>query len=53
MRLWSKNNDVYISEYVAPDDFECVLEIPTKIDIRNRDNKMERRVEKLFKHKGK
>ena len=48
MRLWSKNNDVYISEYVAPDDFECVLEIPTKIDIRNKDNQMEKRVEKLF-----
>lgn len=53
MRLWSENNDVYISEYVAPKDFECVLEIPTKIDIRNKDNRMERRVEKLFKYKGK
>lgn len=51
MRLWSKNNDVYISEYVAPDDFKCVLEIPTKIDIRNKDNQMEKRVEKLFTYR--
>lgn len=52
MRLWSQNNDVYISEYVAPDDFECVLEMPTKIDIRNKKNQMEKRIEKLFKYKG-
>lgn len=52
MRLWSENNDVYISEYVAPEDFECVLEIPTKLDIRNKDNRMERRVEKLFQYRG-
>lgn len=52
MRLWSQNNDVYISEYLAPEDFECVLEIPTKIDIRNKDNQMEKRTEKLFVYKG-
>lgn len=52
MRLWSQNNDVYISEYVAPEDFECVLEMPTKIDIRNKKNQMEKRIEKLFKYKG-
>lgn len=52
MRIWSKNNDVYISEYVAPKDFECVLEMPTKIDIRNKNNRMEKRVEKLFVYKG-
>lgn len=51
MRLWSKDNDVYISEYVAPEDFKCVLEIPTKIDIRNKDNEMEKRVEKLFAYR--
>ena len=52
MRIWSENNDVYISEYTAPDDFECVLEIPTRIDIRNKDNQMEKRIEKLFKYKA-
>ena len=51
MRNWSKNNDVYISEYVAPDDFECVLEIQTKTDIRNGKNQLDKRVEKLFKYK--
>lgn len=51
MRKWSKNNDVYISEYSAPDDFECVLEMPTKTSIRNKDNKMDKRIEKLFKYK--
>lgn len=49
MRKWSKNNDVYISEYNAPDDFKCVLEILTKTDIRNSKNKIENRIEKLFK----
>lgn len=52
VRLWSKNNDVYISEYVAPDDFKCVLEMPTKIDIRNKKNQMENRIEKLFTYKA-
>lgn len=51
MRIWSKYNDVYISEYESPDDFECVLEINTTTDIRNKNNKMERRIEKLFKYK--
>lgn len=50
MRNWSKNNDVYISEYDSPDDFKCVLEIPTKTDIRNSKNKMESKIEKLFKY---
>ena len=51
MREWSKDNDVYISEYEAPNDFECVLEINTKTDIRNKENKMDNRVERLFKLK--
>lgn len=52
IREWSKNNDVYISEYVAPDDFECVLEVQTKTDIRNSENQLDKRVEKLFKYKN-
>ena len=51
MRKWSKNNQVYISEYTAPDDFKCVLEIQTKTDIRNKNNNMECRTEKLFTYK--
>jgi DNA adenine methylase len=36
MRTWSLKNDVYISEYIAPPDFECVLEIESKCDTRGR-----------------
>jgi len=50
MRKWSKNNIVFISEYVAPNDFECVLEIPTRTDMRNKNNNLIPRVEKLFKY---
>ena len=49
MREWSKNNTVIISEYEAPDDFECIKEIHTKTDIRNSDGKRENRVERLFR----
>ena len=36
MRRWSENNMVVISEYKAPNDFECIKEIPTKTDISTR-----------------
>ena len=48
---WSKDNDVYISEYEAPNGFECVLEIPTKTDIKCIGNKKQDRIEKLFRYK--
>jgi len=48
MRQWSRNNKVFISEYTAPDDFECVLEINTRTDLRSKENKMIPRIEKLF-----
>lgn len=51
MRTWSMSNDVYISEYSAPDDFQCVLEIKAKTDIRNKNNRPEKRIEKLFTYK--
>ena len=51
MRKWSKKNTVIISEYEAPDDFECIKEINTKTDIRNRSGKRENRVERLFRCK--
>lgn len=47
MRGWSRNNTVIISEYKAPEDFKCVLEIPTKTDMRV-SGKKEPRIEKLF-----
>ncbi len=51
MRKWSKDNDVYISEYEAPVDFDCVLEIPTKTNIRDSTDQVCERVEKLFTYK--
>lgn len=50
MRILSRDNDVYVSEYEAPDDFECVLEIPTKTIIRDGNDKVSYRIEKLFKY---
>ena len=52
MREWSKDNDVYISEYNAPDDFISVLEIPTKTDIRDTNGTPIYRTEKLFTYKS-
>lgn len=52
MREWSENNTVVISEYKAPDDFLCVLEIPTKTIIRDAGNKPLQSVERLFVYKG-
>ena len=49
MREWSQNNDVFVSEYEAPDDFECVFEIPKRMTMSN--NKSEIRFERLFKLK--
>ena len=37
--------------FTYQNDFECVLEINTKTDIRNKENKMDNRVERLFKLK--
>lgn len=51
MRKWSKDNDVYISEYEAPDDFVSVLDIATKTNIRNKEDKVCNRNEKLFTYK--
>lgn len=51
MREWSKDNDVYISEYTAPDDFEVVWQKEVKLDIRDGKNEKKQRIEKLFKLK--
>ena len=48
IRLWSlSDNTVLISEYCAPEDFTCVLEIATKTDIRVKTGR-EPRIERLF-----
>ena len=51
MRSWSGKNTVIISEYSAPEDFECVLEIETKTDMRFSDGNKRHTTEKLFKLK--
>lgn len=52
MREWvSKGNTVVVSEYVAPDDFVCVVEIGTKTDMHTKSGK-EKRIEKLFMHES-
>lgn len=56
MRQWSsadRNNRVYVSEYTAPEDFECVLEIETRTDIKDANNRMIPRIERLFTYSGK
>lgn len=48
VRRWSKENTVLVSEYSAPPDFQCVLEIPTKTDMRMGSGLKEQRVERVF-----
>ena len=51
MREWSKNNTVVISEYEAPDDFECVKEMQSQmgLSVGDSDSKTRpKRTEKLF-----
>jgi len=51
IKLWSYNNTVIVSEYNMPEDFECVLEINTKTDMRTKNLVEQSRVEKLFRYK--
>jgi DNA adenine methylase len=44
-------NPIFVSEYKAPLDFECILEIPTKLSVRSV-NGNEPRIERLFVHKS-
>lgn len=48
VRNMSKNNVVIVSEYEAPDDFDIILEINSKIDMHS---KTPNRKEKIFKFK--
>lgn len=52
VRELSLNNIVIVSEYEAPADFECIWRKKVKLDIRNKSNLKEERVEKLFILKG-
>jgi len=52
MRRWSGNNTVVVSEYSAPPDFTCVLEMKTATALRDSDNKTIPRTERLFMYFG-
>ena len=41
-------NKVFISEYAAPDDFDCVFRVETKLDIRIKDGTQPPRTERIF-----
>ena len=48
VRELSKYNDVYVSEYTAPDDFICVAELPKKSTVSG---KRIPKIERLFKYR--
>lgn len=48
VRELSSRCQVFTSEYVAPEDFECVKEISVSLDMGKREN----RVERLFKYRN-
>lgn len=50
MRKWSKDNIVLISEYIAPDDFNCIWQFNHFLSVRSI-NGCEKRIEKLFIHR--
>lgn len=49
VRVWSQYNIVIISEYQAPPDFRCILEMPVKLMVRSKQGN-EQRIERLFVH---
>lgn len=51
VRKVSEEHEVYVSEYSAPPDFECVTKFVTKTDLRAGGIK-EARVERLFRYGG-
>lgn len=48
VRRFSSKHDIYVSEYVAPDDFECVWSIIRKTELNTKQGKAIR-TERLFK----
>lgn len=46
----SKISVVLVSEYKAPDDFTCVYEVETKLNLRSKEGGAEVRTEKVFAH---
>lgn len=52
VREWSKDNIVLVSEYDAPEDFVCVLELRSRMGLRNIKKDQEDRAEKVFAHES-
>lgn len=51
IRKFSVIHDIYVSEYVLPDDFECMWSIVRKTELNTKHGKAIR-TERLFKFKG-
>lgn len=47
---YKEGHEIFISEYSAPDDFECLIQIPISTKLNK--NKDQPRIEKLFQPKG-
>jgi DNA adenine methylase len=47
MEKWAKNNTIIVSEYKAPENWRCVLEMPTNLFLRSSEG-CAPRLEKLF-----
>jgi len=52
MRVWAKHNTVVVSEFSAPEDFACALEIPAKTILRDGGNFPVKTCERLFMLRG-
>lgn len=48
-QLESQGHTLVVSEYQAPDDFSCVVRMPTKTEMRTTNNGRELRIERLFR----
>jgi DNA adenine methylase len=53
VRNWATTgNKVIISEYAAPNDFACILEMPTRTDLESAGGGKDPRIERLFMHES-
>lgn len=51
IRRVSNFHDIYVSSYVAPEDFECVWSLERKTNLNTKEGKSSR-IEKIFNHRG-
>jgi DNA adenine methylase len=48
----SREHKIFISEYSAPDDFKCLIEIPLICNVDNKNNRKLTKIEKLFTYEA-